>query len=155
MHGVKSKVGPLCICCVVVRLVLVYDEIGWQLAQRAPPPFSFLVQEGYWVWQGAWSGGSDVIFSPKFNIFLYELIIFSLRFFFVLSKSISSDQMPKSQAKQIAPNSPQHLRPSQTEKFWNKNVILWWIPNRSLGILYPKNIGNLINFISKDYQVCF
>ena len=38
MHGVKSKVGPLCICCVVVWLVLVYGENWGQLAQSDTAP---------------------------------------------------------------------------------------------------------------------
>ena len=42
MHGVKSKVGPLCLCCVVVWLVLVYGENWGQLAQSATVPLFFL-----------------------------------------------------------------------------------------------------------------
>ena len=40
MHCVKSKVGRLCICCVVIWLVLVYDEIWGQLEKSTPPPSS-------------------------------------------------------------------------------------------------------------------
>ena len=58
MNGVKSKVSPLCICCVVplmvwlplvVCLVLVYDEIWGQLEKSTPPPlFPLRRSERYW-----------------------------------------------------------------------------------------------------------
>ena len=43
MYGVKSKIGPLCICCLVVWLVLVYSDISGQLEKSTlphplPPP---------------------------------------------------------------------------------------------------------------------
>ena len=38
MYDVKSKVGPLCICCVVVWLVSVYGETWGQLEKSTPPP---------------------------------------------------------------------------------------------------------------------
>ena len=71
MHGVKSKVGPLCICCVVVLLVLVYGENWGQLAQgdTAPlllPPW----QEEYWFFQ-------------------LDLLCFQQLYFSVILKSIS------------------------------------------------------------------
>ena len=40
MYGVKSKVGPVGISCVVVWLVLVYGAIWGQL-EKSTPPFSF------------------------------------------------------------------------------------------------------------------
>ena len=45
MHGVKSKVGPLCICCVVVWLVLVYGEIWGELETSTPPLPPLKVEE--------------------------------------------------------------------------------------------------------------
>ena len=59
MYGVKRKVGPLCICCVVVWLVLVYGENWGQLAQSATAPFFSLP-----AWRGT---GSFSWICPAFN----------------------------------------------------------------------------------------
>ena len=77
MNGVKSKVGPLCICCVVVWLVLVYGKNWGQLAQSdtAPlllPPW----QEEYWFFQ-------------------LDLLCFQQLYFSVILKSISKKKIEK------------------------------------------------------------
>ena len=46
MYGVSGKVGPFCICRIVVWLVSVYGEIWGQLEKSTPPSSTSEGQKG-------------------------------------------------------------------------------------------------------------